>query len=263
MTTRRRLMLRAQHGLTMIELLVALAVFAMFVLMIDAVFFSANRTARKVELAADVQQNARIAVERLTRELRESQVSQVVVDTSQGLGRHGIVFKSARLVGTPTVFCLYVRDADDPLGMRGTSSNGFACFDSFPGSTNDIPTPPYSGPPFPLCAPNMDTNVLAPCGTYTPIWQQYIGYYVAENPPFSSVFEMRRVSGQLTAPAAALSAGLLTGGDVVAVYVDAFNVTQTGSNFTVALEAEGTEVVQGTQVPAQQVKLPGGVMPRN
>lgn len=266
MITGRRLNLRTQRGLTMIELLVSLAVFAMFVLMIDAVFFSANRTARKAELAADVQQNARIAVERLTRELREAQLSAIVIDTSLGAGRHGIIFKSARLAGTPTVFCLYVREADDPLEMRGTSSNGWACFDSFPGSVNDIPQPPYSGPPYP--APCDPTN-LTPCGSYTPIWQQYVGYYVAENPPFSGLFELRRVSGQLNAAGESLLTSWLTGGDVIATLVDAanpprgFNVTQAGTNFTITLDASGTEFVQGTQVPAQQVKLPGGVVPRN
>ncbi len=264
---------RTQRGVTMIELLVALAVFALFILMIDALFSSARTNARKTEIAADVQQNARIAVDRLTRELREAHVyaagdplpaaAYLVVDTSQGPGRHGILFKSARLAGTATFFCLYVRTNTEPFYNA-------TCFDGFPGSSNDVPKPSpiYSGPPYPLCAPNTNVNILAPCGSYQPIWQQYVGYFVVENPPLSGLFELHRVSGQLDSPTQTLvPTNLLTGGDVIATMVDTFDVCVNFSDppactapangvVAVALKAKGSEKVQGRAIPDQRIDLP-------
>lgn len=240
MTMRR---IRAERGLTIIELLVALAVFTMFALMIDAVFFGANRTSRKIELAADVQQNARIAVERLTREIRESSATAVLMDTSLGAGRHRVLFKSARLLGTPTVFCLYVRSSTEPLYNP-------TCFNSFPGSIDDIAAPPYTSP-----------EPIPPRGTYTPIWQQYIGYYVVDTP--DGLRELRRVSGQLNSTGETLNAAWWTGGSVVASMVESFDLTLAGSAFTVTLKAQGREIVQGSTVPVQEVKLPGRSVLRN
>ncbi len=246
---------RAQRGVTLIELIVALAVFALFILMIDAVFSSARTNSRKTEIAADVQQNARVAVDRLTRELREAHAPDVLVDTSQGAGRHGVLFKSARLVGTPTFFCLYVRSNTEPFYNA-------TCFDSFPGGGSDIPTPPYSGPPYPLCAPNTDTNKLNPCGGYSPIWQQYIGYYVEVLA--GGARQLRRVSGQLDSAGASPSAGLLTGGDVIATMVETFDVSVSASGVvSVALKAKGSEVVQGRAIPDQEIQLPGKSLSRD
>ncbi len=276
---------RTERGVSMIELLVALAIFALFIFMIDALFSSARTNARKTEIAADVQQNARIAVDRLTRELREAHVyaagdplpaaAYLVVDTSQGPGRHGILFKSARLAGTATFFCLYVRTSVEPFYSS-------ACFDGFTtvgGSA--IPKPSsaapytYSGPPYPLCPPNTNVNILAPCGSYQPIWQQYVGYFVVENPLLSGLFELHRVSGQLNSPTQTLvPSNLLTGGDVIATMVDTFDVCVNFSNppactdpangvVAVALKAKGSEKVQGRAIPDQQIDLPGGSLSRN
>lgn len=248
---------RAQRGVTLIELIVALAVFALFILMIDAVFSSARTNTRKTEIAADVQQNARVAMDRLTRELREAHAADVVVDTSKGAGLHGVVFKSARLAGTPTVFCLYVRTSTEPFYNA-------ACFDSFPGSSNDVPkpAPTYSGPPYPLCAPNTDTNKLDPCGSYQPIWQQHVGYYVEVLADGSR--QLRRVSGQLDSAGQSLSASLLIGGDVVATMLETFDVSVSASGVvSVALKAKGSEMVQGRAIPDQQIELPGKSLSRD
>src|SRR3989441_12833704 len=99
---------RGEHGVTIIELLVALAVFALFILIIDAVFSGARTNAKKIEVAADVQQNVRSAVYRITREVRETNTSQIVTGTDSN-GQGQIVFKSARLVADNTVFCLYTK----------------------------------------------------------------------------------------------------------------------------------------------------------
>lgn len=236
-------------GVTIIELIVAVAIFALFIVMIDAVFFGANRSARKAELAADVQQNARIAAERLTREVRESNVSQVAVGGAAG--SMAVVFKSARLMENNTVFCLYARSTSDPAWIYDSR-----CF-TFPGG--NLPGPPYSGPPYPS---PCDTETLTPCGTYTIIWQRYIGYYVVD--VGGGVKELRRVVGQLDTAGAALPApATLSGGDVIAAHVNKFDVAISGRTVVVTLKAEGTEVVQGTQLPVQEIFLPAQVLMRN
>lgn len=238
---RLRRMLREQQGVTVMELLVAIAVFALFILMLDAVFVAANRSARKAELAADVQQNARIAIERLTREIRESNPAQIRVGGSAGT--MAVVFKSARLPAENTVFCLYVRNTTDPTYVYNAD-----CF-TFPGG--NLTPPPYGTPP------------ASPLGTYTPIWQRYIGYFVVPN---SGVYELRRVTAQLDTAGAALpdpTTLSLSGGDVVATFVETFDVALSSSNFTATLKAKGTQVVQGTSVPAQEVLLPGQALVRN
>lgn len=232
-----------ESGVTVIELLVALAVFALFILMVDAVFLSANRASKKTELAADVQQNARIAVERMTREIRESSPGQIL--TGGSAGSMWVLFKSARLPADNSVFCLYVRQ----------STYNPDCF-TFPGG--NIPGPPYSGPPYPS---PCDSQKLSPCGSYSPIWQRYVGYYVATGS--GSVLELRRVTGQLDTPGTALSSSMLTGGDVVATFVETFDVAASGSTITATLKASGTQVVQGSAVPTQQTQLPGLVLLRN
>src|SRR3989442_2989945 len=148
--------LRPQHGVTIIELLVALAVFALFVVMIDAIFSSARTNARKTEVAADVQQNARVAADRLLRELHESNITQVLVNNGTP-GASQIAFKSARLTQDNSVFCLYT---------RATSGLGYdsRCF-TFTGV--NVTPPPYTSPqPIPTKR------------TYTTIWRRYVGYYV-------------------------------------------------------------------------------------
>lgn len=232
-------MRRSQQGVTVIELLVAVAIFALFILVVDAVFFGANRSSRKTELAADVQQNARVAVERLTREIRESRATQITVGGSAGA--MAVVFRSARLPADNSVFCLYVRNTSDPPSIYNPD-----CF-TFPGG--NLTAPPYATPP------------ASPLGTYTPIWQRYIGYYVVD---VGGIYELRRVVGQLDQPTSPLPApASLSGGEVLAAFVESFDVALSGSTFTVTLKAKGTEIVQGSAVPAQEVLLPGTVLIRN
>lgn len=239
----------SQQGVTMIELIVALGVFALFILLIDAVFFGANRSARKAELAADVQQNARIAAERVTRELRESNVARVSVGGAAG--SMAVVFKSARLNEDNSVFCLYARSTTDPVWVYDTR-----CF-TFSGG--NITPPDYGAPPY---GAGCDPTRLAPCGTYTIIWQRYVGYYVVDIG--GGVKELRRVVQQLDTPGAALpDPATLSGGDVIATHIETFDVAISGTNVTVTLKARGVQVVQGTQLPVQEVLLPAQVFFRN
>lgn len=234
---------QGERGITVIELLVATAVFALFIIIVDAVFFSANRSAKKTELAAEVQQNARIAVERLTREIRESgstTPSVIRVDNATP-GHSAIVFKSARLQADNAVFCLYVRTNTEPLFNEN-------CFDDF---STDVPEPPYTSP-----------EPILPRGSYSPIWQRYVGYYVVDTP--DGLHELRRVSVQLSSTDAALPDPLaLTGGDVIATMAESFDVTLVGGEFRVTLKAKGRQVVQGVAVPDQDFLLPGAVLVRN
>ncbi len=242
---------RSEGGVTLVEMLVALAVFGLFILMIDAVFSSARTSSRKVEVAADVAQNARVAVDRVTRELRETSASQLVVDTSLGAGHARVLFKSARLGRDQAVFCLYTRTETEPLYNR-------YCYEDFTGTDPPKPSLTTGDPPYP---PPCDTPDGSPCMRYLPIWQRYVGYYVVDTP--DGLHELRRVTGQLSTPTETLSLAWLTGGDVIATMVESFDVTQSGGLLTVRLKVKGTEVVQGRALPEQEILLPGGSLTRN
>ncbi|MGH2426439.1 MAG: PilW family protein [bacterium] len=232
---------QGERGITVIELLVATAVFALFIIIVDAVFFSANRSAKKTELAAEVQQNARIAVERLTREIRESgsTTPSIIRADNATPGHSAIVFKSARLPQDNSEFCMYVRTSTEPLYDSRCFTNG--------GTT----APPYISP-----------EPIVPRGSYTPIWQRYVGYYVVDTP--DGLHELRRAVVTLASPGAALPDPLtLSGGDVIATMVESFDVTLVGGEFRVTLKAKGRQVVQGVAVPDQDFLLPGTVLVRN
>lgn len=230
-----------ERGITVIELLVATAVFALFIIIVDAVFFSANRSAKKTELAADVQQNARIAVERLTREIRESgSTTPSVIRVDNATPSHSaIVFKSARLPQDNGKFCLYVRTTTEPLYDSRCFTNG--------GTAG----PPYTSP-----------EPILPRGTYSPIWQRYVGYYVVDTP--DGLHELRRAVVTLASPTAALPDPLsLSGGDVIATMIESFDVTLSTGEFRITLKSKGRQVVQGVALPDQDVLLPGTVLIRN
>ena len=237
---RKRLARRLGHqrGVTLIELLVALAVFALFVLMIDAIFSSARTNARKTEIAADVQQNARVATDRIVRELHETNITQVLIDNGIP-GASQIVFKSARLAEDNSVFCLYARSASG-LGYDAR------CF-TFSGG--NVAAPPYTSP-----------EPISPRGTYTPIWQRYVAYCPA-GPP-GGPYDLVRVIGDLSQPGSALAMPACVG-DTVASMIQSFDISVSGSVIVVTLKARGTEVVQGRSLPAQEVLLPGQSLTRN
>ncbi len=244
---------RGEGGVTIIELLVALAVFALFILMMDAVFSSARTNARKTEVAADVQQNVRSTVYRITRELRETDSAQMVTGTDSN-GQGQIVFKSARLAADNTVFCLYSK-VGTGLGFDAR------CWTSFGGtfSSAQPPLTGYSGTP-----PSPCNTTDVPCATYTPLWQQYVGYYVQG--PAGGPYTLYRVYGQLSPlPNQALViSNMLTGGDLIASSIQSFgSISVSGGIVSWSLQGLGNPVVQGQALPAQQIALPSQSMLRN
>lgn len=243
---------RGDWGFSLIELIVSMAIFALFILMIDVVFIGTHRSSRKADLAADVQENARTAVERLSREIRESRVS--VVSTS-GDGTR-VVFKSARLLGSsPEVFCLYVRTTTEPL-------YNLPCFTNLPVSERPPYTFPVSG-----CPPPTVGSACA-LGTYTPLWQYWVAYWLDGSQ------QLHRATGTLNDPDAAppdvTNAALWTCpgstcGEVISSYVNTFNaaIDVPNRSITATLDAQGTRIVQGTAVPTQEILLNGRVLLRN
>lgn len=132
-------------GMSLVEVLVAGAVIALLLLITDRVFTGVHVTSRKVQLASDVQQNARVAASRLRRELRESRASLVTCHPDPVClpGSTQLVFPSARPSDASSVFCIDVAPGDSASPALQT-----AC-------TTPVPL----------------------TGTYAPVWQRYIGYY--------------------------------------------------------------------------------------
>lgn len=67
-----RELLRNQAGLTLIELLIAMAIGMIVSAGAYSVFFSTTRTAQKQEQASEMQQNLRVAMERITQDIRQA-----------------------------------------------------------------------------------------------------------------------------------------------------------------------------------------------
>ncbi len=246
---------RGERGVTIIELLVALAVFALFILIIDAVFSGARTNARKIEVAADVQQNVRSAVYRITRELRETDFAQIITGTDATSGQGQLVFKSARLVADNTVFCLYTK-VGTGLGFDAR------CWTAFGGSfsSGQPPLGGYAGIP-----PSPCNTTDIPCGTYSPLWQQYVGYSAQGTPP--GPYTLYRVYGQLSPmPNQTLSTTVLCAGcgDVIASNIQSFgNISISGGIVSVSIQGLGNPIVQGKALPPQQIALPSQSMMRN
>lgn len=210
-----------EQGFSLIELLVVVVVFALMVLMIDAFFSIANRTAHTAELATDVAQNGRVAIERLTREARFSSASQPSIGATGCSGMadastktlcietdaNWMAFKTARLADDETVFCLNVTSGDD------------------------------------LYAPECNAPLT---GTYAPVWQAWI-VYCLDN---SGDLHRDRQDDPAIAPTAC-------SGAVIATSVSSFVPTLIGNVLTVKLELAATETVQGLNVPTQRISLTG------
>jgi len=145
-TVRRRL-LASPAGMTLVDLLVASAVLALFLLVTDRVFLSVYRASRATQQAADMQQNARAAAVRIRREIRESRAAAILChpDPACATPSAQVAFPSARPSDAASVFCLDVA-ATDPLRTRLES----AC-------TTPIPL----------------------TGTYAPVWQRTIAYHLS------------------------------------------------------------------------------------
>jgi prepilin-type N-terminal cleavage/methylation domain-containing protein len=218
---------RDERGFGLIELLVAIAVFALLFLMVDGVFITAHRGARKAELGANVQQNGRVAMERLTREIRETDRADI---RFAGDGSW-VAFKSARPASDGRIFCVNVPTASDPLYRSACNY--------------------YGGPPAP--SPQSPAS-------YGPVWQGWVVYtYNAGTDEL-----LREVQSPLTTDPVAPGTG-----EIVATSVRAFNArcssgsAMLGNTVCVSLEVEGREVVQGSEVAPEQIRLLSRVEIRN
>jgi len=62
-----------QKGFTLVEVLVAMAIFSIAVILIFSIYFTSQKFYQKTETKAEILQNARVVLERMTRELRQTQ----------------------------------------------------------------------------------------------------------------------------------------------------------------------------------------------
>lgn len=234
---------RAEAGTTLIELAIAMSIFALLIVLADAVLITAVRSAKRAELAADVQQNARLAIDRLVREIRESgsALPGEISITNSPPDRSAIVFKSARLHGDATIFCLYVRTHAEPLYHQD-------CY-SFAGMP--VPEPPYGS-----------IGEGSSLGSYRPIWQRYIGYYLV--PTADGLYGLRRVAVPLESPDQVLpDPATLGGGETIATLVESLEVARSGTEIRMTLKTAGTGIVLGSALPAEAMLLPATVRIRN
>ena len=228
----------SQGGTSLIELLVAAAVFTLLVVAVDGVFITAHRSTQQAELGAEVAQNARIGVERLTREIREANRNNIVWAASAA------AFRSARPNDTDPspVFCLNVPDTTPPDRFFSGSCNYYGSFG----------------------------------GDYTPVWQRIIGYRLVatSGPNACGSYDLHRYVIAQTAlttpalPADPANPGAVTQEAVIASCIEDLRVSLQGSSgrsrFSIAvLLARGERQIQGSSVPPQQIRLTGEAWIRN
>lgn len=210
-----------QRGMGLVEVMVVGVVIGLLLMTIDRVFTSVHVTSRKAQLAADVQQNVRSAVTRLARELRESRASMLACHPDPGCpaGSAQVAFPSARPSDAASVFCIDVAASD------GAESALLAACTT----------------PIPLT------------GTYTPVWQRYVGYHR------NAEGELRRLvqAAPIPLPMAPDS------GQVVATSVVAFGIGRSDRIVRLVLSARGREQVQGGPLPAQEMTLEDVIDLRN
>ena len=233
--------LRDQHGMSLVELIVAAAVFALLFLAIDSVFIGAHRSTQQAELSADVDQNARIALERLTREIRETNPDMITCHPGgcPGGALGAVAFRSARPTNSD-IFCL-----DVPGNTSRFYNAGCAYYGTFG-------------------------------GTYTPVWQRIVGYRLvaAAGPAACGPYDLHRyiiAQTALTTPAVPANPenpGGVTDDQVIASCIEDLQVsladdgTTNRSRFTVTLKALGQRAAQGG-IPAQEILLTGEAWIRN
>ncbi|MDD5433528.1 MAG: prepilin-type N-terminal cleavage/methylation domain-containing protein [Candidatus Pacebacteria bacterium] len=61
------------NGFTLVEVLVSMTIFSVSVILIFAIYFLSQRFYKKSELRAEILQNARVVLERMDREMRQTQ----------------------------------------------------------------------------------------------------------------------------------------------------------------------------------------------
>lgn len=226
---------RNQQGFSLIELLVVAVVFSLMVLMVDAFFATVNRSSHTVEAAADIQQNARVAVERLSREAREATATDVTFSPDM------VVFPTARPAApNDNYFCI------DAAGVNFASQ----------GTSLDTATP--TG-----CKYLGDYS-----GTYGPKLTAWVVYWrdSPPNPPAPSCAAgtgslYRAYMPQANKPTDPPDTST---GSKIATCVSSFTVTIDGTDrliVTLTLQMAGT--VSGAIVPPQTLTVTSTTFMRN
>lgn len=220
-----------QRGFSLIELLVVAAVFGLMVLMVDAFFSTVNRSSHTVEAFTDITQNARVALERMSRETREAEVDDVDIYSSPTM----IVFPSAR----PEV-------PDDRNFCLDTSESG----------VNDASCAAPSG---------------GYTGSYGPVRQAWVVYWydssgTAGTGCASGTGNLMRayLADPGAEDAAPTTPPSVSDGSVIATCVSDFTAEVDGTDqlvVTLALQSAGR--VQGAVIPPQTVTLTSTTFMRN
>ncbi|MDD5738728.1 MAG: prepilin-type N-terminal cleavage/methylation domain-containing protein [Candidatus Pacebacteria bacterium] len=65
--------MKIEKAFTLVEVLVAMAIFAIAVVLIFTIYFTSQKFYQKTETKAEILQNARVVLERISRELRQTQ----------------------------------------------------------------------------------------------------------------------------------------------------------------------------------------------
>ncbi|MFH0740003.1 MAG: prepilin-type N-terminal cleavage/methylation domain-containing protein [bacterium] len=65
--------INSKQGFSLVEVLVAMAIFVVAIVLVFSIYFTSQKFYQKTETKAEILQNARVVLERMTRELRQTQ----------------------------------------------------------------------------------------------------------------------------------------------------------------------------------------------
>lgn len=149
METRRRRVRRpsGNRGMTLIELLIVLLILSLTSDAIFSLMFASLKTYWKGDVATQVQQGARISVDRMTRDLRQAR--RLINAVTETVGATSVTFNTACSPSTPQISMALPHVA--LVSLTPTSTPQIFAPDpappsgTFPGSTPSAGTVPYDG----------------------------------------------------------------------------------------------------------------------
>ena len=103
---------KEENGFSLLQIIVALALFTLAIVMVVSLYSLSNRTYNKASRTAEMAQNARVALNRMTREIRQS--PQIITDLSSDRSgaKSEIMFRDGHDLEETTYINYYLDDTD-------------------------------------------------------------------------------------------------------------------------------------------------------
>lgn len=103
-----------QSGFTLLEMIVALSLFTIAIIMVTSLYSLSQRSYSQASAKAELSQNARVVMDRITREIRQSRGMVTDLNSSRDSSVHQIMFRD----GHDTDQIVYIKYYQDGTDIR-------------------------------------------------------------------------------------------------------------------------------------------------